>query len=65
MIERLAGAARRDVSRETFEKLEAYAALLREENSRQNLVSASTLDALWDRHAREGDPHRDPAHRPR
>ena len=50
MIERLAGAARRDVSRETFEKLEAYAALLREENSRQNLVSASTLGSLWDRH---------------
>jgi len=50
MIEHLAEVARRDVSRETFEKLEAYAALLREENARQNLVSASTLDSLWDRH---------------
>nr|NUR36694.1 16S rRNA (guanine(527)-N(7))-methyltransferase RsmG [Sphingomonas sp.] len=50
MTHRLAEIARRDVSRETFEKLEAYAALLREEAQRQNLVSASTLDALWDRH---------------
>jgi 16S rRNA (guanine527-N7)-methyltransferase len=43
-------AAGRDVSRETFEKVEAYAALVREENRRQNLVSASTLDELWQRH---------------
>ena len=50
MIERLAAVAGRDVSRETFEKLEAYAALLREESGRQNLVSASTLDQLWERH---------------
>ena len=50
MIDRLAEVARRDVSRETVEKLEAYAALLREEAQRQNLVSSSTLDQLWDRH---------------
>jgi 16S rRNA (guanine527-N7)-methyltransferase len=50
MIDQLAAAAGRDVSRETFEKLEAYAALVRDENSRQNLVSASTLDELWQRH---------------
>ena len=50
MKERLATVAQRPVSRETFEKLEAYAALLREEAKRQNLVSASTLDCLWDRH---------------
>lgn len=50
MIERLVEVARRDVSRETFERLEAYAALLREESGRQNLVSASTLDHLWNRH---------------
>ena len=50
MIERLVEVARRDVSRETFEKLEAYAALLREESERQNLISASTLEHLWDRH---------------
>ena len=50
MIGQLAEVARRDVSRETFEKLEAYAALLTEESRRQNLVSASTLDNLWERH---------------
>ncbi len=50
MIDRLEQAAGRPVSRETFEKLTAYAALLREESGRQNLVAASTLDALWERH---------------
>ena len=50
MIERLEQAAARPVSRETFEKLERYIALLREENDRQNLVSAATLDQVWDRH---------------
>ena len=50
MIERLEQAAGRPVSRETFEKLERYIALLREENARQNLVSAATLDQVWDRH---------------
>jgi 16S rRNA (guanine527-N7)-methyltransferase len=50
MIERLSQVARRIVSRETLEKLEAYGALLRQENARQNLVSASTVDQLWERH---------------
>jgi 16S rRNA (guanine527-N7)-methyltransferase len=50
MIEHLAEVARRPVSRETFEKLEAYAALLKEESTRQNLVSALTLGELWERH---------------
>jgi len=50
MIERLERVAERPVSRETFEKLERYVALLREESRRQNLVAASTLDHLWDRH---------------
>jgi 16S rRNA (guanine527-N7)-methyltransferase len=50
VIERLAEAARRDVPRGTIERLEAYVALLREECRRQNLVSASTFDSLWDRH---------------
>jgi 16S rRNA (guanine527-N7)-methyltransferase len=50
MIEQLEQAAGRPVSRETFEKLEAYVALLREENERQNLVSAATLDVVWERH---------------
>jgi len=40
----------RDVPRETYELLESYCALLREENSRQNLISASTIEQLWDRH---------------
>ena len=50
MIECLAEVAQRDVSRETLERLEAYAALLKEEAKRQNLVSAATLDHLWERH---------------
>lgn len=50
MIGRLSDIAHRDVSRETLAKLEAYAALLRAESSRQNLISASTLDQLWNRH---------------
>ena len=64
MIERLEQVAARPVSRETFERLAAYAAMLREESSRQNLVSASTLDRLWDRHILDSaqlvrfEPHR-------
>jgi 16S rRNA (guanine527-N7)-methyltransferase len=50
MIERLSAVTRRDVSRETLEKLKLYVALLREGSRRQNLVSASTLDHLWERH---------------
>ena len=50
MIERLEQVVGRPVSRETFEKLEAYVALLKEENRRQNLVSVSTVERLWDRH---------------
>jgi 16S rRNA (guanine527-N7)-methyltransferase len=38
------------VSRETIEKLKSYVALIQEENRRQNLVSAATLDNVWDRH---------------
>ena len=50
MINRLEQAAQRSVSRETFERLEHYVALLREENARQNLVSAATLEHVWERH---------------
>ena len=50
MIEQLGAAACRPVSRETFEKLNVYAELLKAESQRQNLISASTLDHLWDRH---------------
>lgn len=63
MIDRLREVAGRDVSRETVELLNRYADLLREESGRQNLVSASTLDTLWDRHILDSaqlvrfDPH--------
>jgi len=40
----------RAVPRETVAKLECYAALIAEENKRQNLVSRSTLEHLWERH---------------
>jgi 16S rRNA (guanine527-N7)-methyltransferase len=50
VIERLEQVAGRPVPRETFEKLQAYVTLLKAENARQNLVSASTLDHIWDRH---------------
>jgi len=46
----LATAVGRNVPRETIEKLERFAALIREENERQNLVSRATLDNLWERH---------------
>lgn len=39
-----------DVSRETFERLEIYAALLKKWNPRINLVSKATLPELWHRH---------------
>lgn len=38
------------VSRETEEKLEAFIAFLKREAESQNLISASTLDHIWDRH---------------
>jgi 16S rRNA (guanine527-N7)-methyltransferase len=50
VIDRLAEVAQRNVSRETSDKLKAYAAMLREESSRQNLISASTVGELWERH---------------
>jgi 16S rRNA (guanine527-N7)-methyltransferase len=50
VIRRLEQAAGRSVSRETFEKIEAYVALLKDEAGRHNLVSQATLDDVWDRH---------------
>ena len=50
MIDRLEQAAGRPVSRETFERLELYVALLKDENQRQNLVSEATLADVWSRH---------------
>ena len=42
--------AQLSVPRETLEQLDAFAALLRDENGRQNLVSAASLEMLWSRH---------------
>ena len=39
-----------NVSRETFDQLDAYATLVREGQDTQNLVSASTLPTFWSRH---------------
>jgi 16S rRNA (guanine527-N7)-methyltransferase len=50
VIDRLEQVAQRPVSRETVEKLEAYVAMLRDENARQNLVSGATLENVWERH---------------
>jgi 16S rRNA (guanine527-N7)-methyltransferase len=43
-------AASRSVSRETRDKLDRFAALVRSESERQNLVSAATLGDFWLRH---------------
>ena len=50
MIAELERAAGRSVSRETAELLEAYVDRIKSANAAQNLVSASTLDAIWQRH---------------
>lgn len=39
-----------DVSRETWDRLEAFVAFVQSEAAHQNLVSASTLDCIWARH---------------
>jgi 16S rRNA (guanine527-N7)-methyltransferase len=39
-----------DVPRETMDRLDAFAALLREENERQNLASKASLEHVWLRH---------------
>jgi 16S rRNA (guanine527-N7)-methyltransferase len=50
MIGRIAAAAGRDVSRETFQRVERFVELLRGEAAMQNLIAPSTMDAIWDRH---------------
>src|SRR4051794_41025318 len=50
MILSVEQAAGRPVSRETFKRLEAYVERLKEESRHQNLVSASTLEHVWERH---------------
>lgn len=39
-----------DVSRETWQQLELFVALLRDEMQRQNLISKASADSLWGRH---------------
>ncbi len=50
MIDALERVAGRSVSRETFDRLQLYSGLLTEESRRQNLVSASTIGRIWERH---------------
>jgi 16S rRNA (guanine527-N7)-methyltransferase len=50
VIRQLERAAGRPVPRETFERIELYIGRLRDESRRQNLISASTFDHMWDRH---------------
>ena len=54
MIEEIAAAAGRDVSRETFGQLERFAELLTEENAHQNLVAPNSVAELWNRHILDG-----------
>ena len=50
MKEALEEAAGRIVSRETLKRLKLYSQLLERENGRQNLISASSVPHLWERH---------------
>ncbi|MEO5971947.1 MAG: 16S rRNA (guanine(527)-N(7))-methyltransferase RsmG [Sphingomicrobium sp.] len=50
MIETLEAASGRPVSRETLASLELYVELLLDESQRQNLISASSAEAMWERH---------------
>ena len=50
MIDLLSTVAGRDVPRETFEKLEAYVALIVEANLEQNLISSASVSNIWERH---------------
>ena len=50
MIDSLEQAAGRPVSRETIGRIRAFVDLLRAESEQQNLVSASSLDHIWERH---------------
>lgn len=54
MIEALSAASGRNVSRETYEQLERYAALLIEANARQNLIAPNSIPELWNRHILDG-----------
>lgn len=60
----LEAVADRPVSRETFERIVQFEELVREEAKRHNLVAASTLEHLWERHILDSaqlvrfEPHR-------
>jgi 16S rRNA (guanine527-N7)-methyltransferase len=54
MIDEIAAAAGRDVSRETYQQLERYAELLVAENKRQNLIAPNSVAELWTRHIIDG-----------
>ena len=50
MIEALQRVTGRPVSRETFDLLGVYVAMVTDANSEQNLISASSIDSIWERH---------------
>ena len=50
----IAAAAGFDVPRETIERLEQFAALISDANRAQNLVAASSVGDLWERHILDG-----------
>jgi 16S rRNA (guanine527-N7)-methyltransferase len=54
VIEQLSAAADRDVSRETFERLEHFVDFLVAENERQNLIAPKSVSGLWNRHILDG-----------
>ena len=54
MIDQLAAAAGRDVSRETLAILERYAALLLRGNQQQNLIAPNSVSEIWPRHLLDG-----------
>lgn len=54
MIDRIAAVSGTDVSRETYAKLERFVELLLEENQRQNLISAVSVENIWERHIVDG-----------
>lgn len=50
MIAAFSAVCGRDVSRETFGRIEAFVELLTTAAAEQNLVARSTLDGIWERH---------------
>ena len=54
MLERLPGMLHADVPRETYERLDRFAAMLLEENQHQNLIAPNSVPELWTRHILDG-----------